>query len=877
MKPIHTFTVIPRLPAALERLRDLAYNLRWAWNHDTIELFRRLDRDLWEESGHNPVRMLGSLDQKRVEEAAADDSFLAYFEHVLADFDAYMESRGSWFRKAHPEAEDSVIAYFSAEFGLTECLSIFAGGLGILSGDHLKASSDLGLPLVGVGLFYQQGYFQQYLNASGWQQEAYADNDFHTLPAALQRRPDGGELRIEVPLPGRNVAARIWRVNVGRVGLYLLDTNIPENARDEDRDLTDQLYGGDLEYRLRQEILLGIGGYRALEALGIRPTVYHMNEGHSAFLSLELTRNLIRDRSLSFAQARELASAALVFTTHTPVAAGHDYFPSALMERYFSSYAAELGISPEDFIALGRRDPARRDESFCMTVLALRMAASSNGVSRLHGEVSRGLWKDLWPDVPGREIPITHITNAVHFQSWISQEMNQLYERYLGPGWRTQPSAENVWDRIESISSESLWRTHELRRERLVAFARRQLRLQLERRGAPQAEIAAAQDALDPEILTIGFARRFATYKRGTLLLRDRRRLAAILNDPKRPVQVIFAGKAHPRDDEGKELIRQITALAREPEFRRRIVFVEDYDMSVARYLVQGVDVWLNTPLRPNEASGTSGMKAIANGVLNLSTLDGWWDEVCRSRTSNHPLVGWAIGKGESYADTEYQAQVEAEALYDILERDVVPTFYDRRADGVPHAWIRLMKSSIADLCPWFNTNRMVREYAERFYLPAHERFRRLEADGAARAIALAAALGRIRAAWPGLGADMIETSLPSEIAVGERIRFRARVRTGPLSTDDLRVELYAGRLNAHGEIEKPLVVEMQPAQEEAGATIYETTAVPDCGSGRHGYTARVLPRHPELRNAFIPGLILWANGAAGGTDRAQGPEGKTG
>jgi starch phosphorylase len=813
MKPAYTFTVIPRLPASLERLRELAYNLRWAWNHDTIALFRRLDSDLWETSGHNPVRLLGMIDQKRLDEAAADESFIAHFQRVLGEFDAYMKNETNWFRKNHADAGNALVAYFSAEFGLTECLSIFAGGLGILSGDHLKSASDLGLPVVGVGLLYQQGYFRQYLNAAGWQQEAYEDNDFHTIPITLVREPDGKPVTIDIHYPDGKVVAQVWRVVAGRVSLFLLDTNIPANKLSEDRDITDQLYGGNLDNRIRQEILLGIGGFRMLKALDIHPTVFHMNEGHSAFLSLELTRSFMEKYSVSFAEASQLASSALVFTTHTPVAAGHDYFPPQLMDRYFVEYIPKLGISRNDFLALGRKNPSNEGEEFCMTILALRMASFSNGVSGLHGQVSRRLWRDLWPGVPEHEIPITHVTNAVHFQSWISQEMNQLYERYLGPSWREQPAEQNVWHRTESIAAEELWHTHERRRERLVSFARNRLHAQLRRRGASQADIEAATEALDPEILTIGFARRFATYKRGTLLLRDKNRLANILNDPKRPVQVIYAGKAHPRDDAGKELIQQISSLAREPQFRRRMVFLEDYDLSVARYLVQGVDVWLNTPLRPNEASGTSGMKALANGVLNLSTLDGWWDEAARMCGGDSHPVGWSIGQGESFEDRNYQDQVEAEALYDILERDVIPAFYDRRADGLPRRWISFMKTSIGCLCPVFNTNRMVREYTERFYLPAHADYQLLAADGAALAKSLAAFMARIRAAWCNVRIEALDAHPPAEIQMGEGIRFQARVRSGSLTQEDLRVELYAGRLNADGEIVEPVITEMKPAR----------------------------------------------------------------
>ena len=857
MKPVRTFTVIPRLPVELERLRDLASNLRWAWNSETIELFRRLDRNAWETSGHNPTRMLCELDQQTLEAAAADESFMGNFKKVLGSFDAYMENSGSWFKKAHSDVKP-LIAYFSAEFGLTECLSIFAGGLGMLAGDHLKSASDLGIPLVGVGLLYQQGYFRQYLNSAGWQQEAYEYNDFNKLPITLLRGDDGNPLRVEIPMPGRTTLVQIWRVMVGRISLFLLDVNIPEN-NDADRDLTDQLYGGNLEHRLQQEILLGIGGCKALNALGIHPTVFHMNEGHSAFLALELTRRLMEQYNLDFPAARSMALPSLVFTTHTPVAAGHDYFPPDLMYRYFSDYAVKLGLPFDDFMALGRKNRNNKSEDFCMTVLALRMASYRNGVSRLHGEVSRSLWQDIWPGVPEDEIPISHITNGVHFQSWISREMDMLYERYLGPDWRELSDKKNDWKRAESIASESLWRTHEHRRERLVIFARGRLHEQLVARGASQAEIKAAKTVLDPDALTIGFARRFATYKRGALLLRDPDRLAAILNNRERPVQVIFAGKAHPHDDAGKALIRQIVSLSRDPNFRQRMVFLENYDMSVARYLVQGVDVWLNTPLRPNEASGTSGMKAIVNGVLNLSILDGWWDEAYDTYKSDEPKIGWAIGNGESYADADYQDQVEASAIYDILERDVVPVFYERQSDGLPYGWISMMKSSIGNLCRFFNTHRMVREYTERFYLNADLRYRELAVDSGARAAALAEAVTRIRKAWTEIEVQILDSGQPIEVQSGDTVHFQALVKTGSLSREDICVELYAGPLNANGEIGNPIILPLTPAGERDGGYIYETKVVPRSSSGRHGYMVRVLPYNKDLTNKFLPNLIRWA------------------
>lgn len=862
MKPIRTFTVAPSLPPALAPLYEIAYNLHWAWSHDAIDLFRRLDSDLWEASGHNPARMLGTVDQGRLETLAHDDSFLAHLKRVADELTAYMHADFTWFWRTYGGAEEIVVAYFSAEFGLTESLSIFAGGLGILAGDHLKSASDLDVPLVGIGLLYQQGYFKQYLNQAGWQQEAYEDNDFSNLPLRLVRSGEA-PVTVRVAYPGREVIAQVWKVQVGRVPLYLLDTNVPQN-RPEDRDITDQLYGGDQEMRVKQEILLGIGGYRVLALLGLRPTICHMNEGHSAFLALERTRQLMERHGLPFAVAREVAMAGQVFTTHTPVPAGHDYFPPPLMERYFADYARSLGLSWSDFMALGRVNPQDANEPFCTTVLALRMSAYSNGVSRLHGAVTRQMWQRLWPGVAQEEVPIGYVTNGVHFESWISRDMNQLYERYLGPRWREEPADESVWRRAEQIAPEELWRTHERRRERLVSFVRRRLAAQLRRRGAPQHEIEAAAEALDPEALTIGFARRFATYKRATLLLRDVERLTRLVSDPERPVQFIFAGKAHPKDDPGKELIRQIVELARSAPFQRRLVFLEDYDMTVARYMLQGVDVWLNTPRRPQEASGTSGMKAAANGVINLSVLDGWWDEAYR------PEVGWAIGQGEVYDDPNYQDYVEAEALYNLLEGDVIPRFYDRGADHLPRRWIAMMKGSLANLCYCFNTHRMVAAYTERFYIPAAQRYRQLLADGAARAKALAEWKARVQAGWRNIVVEKVDLldckqrvvmsgQLP-ELQVGASLCVRVWVNLGTLTPDDVAVQLCLGRVNADDQLVAIETFAMQSLQAgENGRYLFEAREVPCRSSGLFGYTVRVLPHHPDLTSPFLPGLITWA------------------
>jgi len=865
MKPVHAFKVIPSLPESLEPLRRLAYNLRWSWDHDSIELFRRLDGDLWEASGHNPVRMLGNINQDQLEAAGRDESFLAHLQRTVDDLNSYLESKATWYQRTYGRLSGLTVAYFSAEFGLTECMSIFAGGLGVLAGDHLKSASDLGVPLVGVGLLYQEGYFNQYLSAAGWQQESYENNDFQNLPLTLEKHPDKRPVTVEINYDGRRVVAQIWRIDVGRIPVFLLDTNLPENSV-EDRAITKQLYGGDHEMRLKQEILLGIGGFRALVALGNNPSVCHMNEGHSALLALEWTRQLMQKHNLTFDEAREIASAGLVFTGHTPVPAGHDYFAPSLFDRYLAEYAKGLGLNRSQFLGLGRQNQGNENEEFCMTVLALRMASSSNGVSKLHGQISRRMWKDLWPGVPLDEIPIGHVTNGVHFRSWISYEMNQLYERYLGPQWKENQAEANLWRRVENVPAEELWRTHERRRERLVAFTRKRLRIQLERRGATRIVVDDVDEVLDPEALTIGFSRRFATYKRATLLLRDPARLERILNDPGRPVQILFAGKAHPRDDAGKKLIQEIVQLAQGKVFRRRIIFLEDYDMAVARYMVQGCDVWLNTPLRPLEASGTSGMKALANGGLNLSTLDGWWDEAWHDARSSGASIGWSIGRGETYETPEHQDEIEASALYGLLESEIVPAFYDRSADGLPRRWISTMKSSIRALSYSFNTQRMVKDYAADFYTSAHERCRNLAADHAARARCVAAWLARLQRCWPDLRIDSISAVHESEIHVGSKICVRACVRLGEITPEDVSVELYLGRLDTDGEITGAAAFPMQPVNHAGngeGIYTFEAAQVPCHSSGRVGYTVRVLPFHRDESRSLIPGLVRWAEEAS--------------
>ena len=832
-------------------LMELAYNLRWSWRGEIREIFRRLDAKLWESTGHNPVAMLGQIDQERLNAAARDPGFTTQYRRTREELSEYM-TKEAWYSQQYGQFAAPRIAYFCAEFGLTECIPIYSGGLGVLAGDHLKSASELGLPLVGVGLLYQQGYFRQRLNADGWQLELFPRNDFHNMPVQPVMHGEQ-QVAIEVDFPGRRVRAGIWSVQVGRIRLYLLDTNVPENSP-EDRQITAQLYGGDQEMRIRQEIILGIGGVRALAALGIEPQAYHMNEGHSAFLGMERIRLLMAGQGVSFDVAREAVVASNIFTTHTPVPAGNDAFEPWLVDRYFGNYWGQLGLSREQFLALGRQDARNNEEPMSLTVLALRMSSSRNGVSRLHGQVSRKLWSGVWPGLPADEVPIDHITNGVHTASWISYDLAGLYERYLGPAWQEQPANAEVWREVDQIPDTELWRTHERRRERLVAFLRKRLGEQLARRGAGVAELAVAEEALDPEALTIGFARRFATYKRASLIMQDIQRLSRLLTNAKMPVQIIFAGKAHPRDNPGKEMIRQLVHIARQPEFRRNIVFVEDYDLSIARTLVQGVDVWLNTPLRPMEASGTSGMKAAANGALNVSVLDGWWAEGFERD------CGWAIGSGENYEDLDYQNTVESQALYDLLEKEVVPMFYDRGSDGVPRNWIAKMKSSMRRLAPVFNTNRMVREYAEKFYVPAMKRWEALAGEKLAGAKALAEWRNRMFGVFGQMRIESVSDNMDGVFRVGVPVRVEATITLGPVLAEDMCVELYHGLLDSDGRIQRGEVVPMKMLGSPDGeGRVHYAADMPCQRTGLAGYTVRVLPCHPSLTDGRDIGLVRWA------------------
>jgi starch phosphorylase len=852
MKPIKTFVVVPSLPEPLAPLNELAHNLWWCWNHEAIALWRRLDPVQWEETYHNPVKMLGAMSQDRLEAKARDEAFLAHLARVVESFEAYMNDRQTWFAKKYGFRDKPEVAYYSAEFGFTESVRLYSGGLGMLAGDHLKSASDMGIPLVGLGLLYRVGYFQQKLNAGGYQQEAYPENDFHNMPVVPVEGENGEQLKVAVQMPGRTVYCLIWKLQVGRVPLYLLDTDTTENSHG-DRWITRELYGGDTETRIMQEKILGIGGLRALHILGLHPYVYHMNEGHSAFLALERIAVAMERHQMSFREALELTRSSNVFTTHTPVPAGIDVFSKDLMEKYFSQYYSKLGISWQEFLDLGWQDGTPKGDGFSMAVLALTLCGDANGVSKLHGRVSRKMWGSLYPSVPFQEIPIESITNGVHTRSYVSQELSTLFDRYLGPRWVMNPGDQTVWEKVEMIPMEELWRTHERRRERLVAFARSRLEKQLKARNAPASEIAAAQEVLNPEVLTIGFARRFATYKRATLFFKDIERLIRILTNKDMPIQIIFAGKAHPKDEPGKNFTKEIIKQCGDERLRRHIVFLEDYDVVVARYLVQGVDVWLNNPRRPQEASGTSGMKAAANGVLNLSILDGWWDE------AYHPGIGWAIGNRETYEDLDYQDEVEANSLYELLEKDVAPTFYDISHDALPRRWISMMKDCIREVTPFFNTNRMVGEYNDRFYMPSYQRYKDLSENDRKRAKELAHWLENVKNCWSRLKIEKINVNGSPDHKVGEVVEVNVNLHLDCLKAEDVAVQAFYGPVKSDQAIEQGEIIDLELVKQE-GSIGHFRGGIALTGSGKVGVAIRVLPKHTDLIHPILTGNILWAS-----------------
>jgi starch phosphorylase len=839
----HSFEVVWDLPESLAALKALAMNYRWTWHHETRDLFRSIDPPAWESHQANPIAFLRSVDEARFASLAQDQAFLENLRTCHADLDDYLNGE-TWYG-SQGRGVGETFAYFCAEFGISEGLPIYSGGLGVLAGDHMKAASDLGLPIIGVGLLYSRGYFHQRLNSDGWQQESYQQYDFYNMPLTLIRTGSNEPLRIELEFPDRNLTCQVWRAEVGRVSLYLLDSNVLENSP-SDKFITDTLYGGNEEMRMMQEIVLGIGGLRMLRALGIHPTVCHMNEGHAAFLSLERIKQYMADNGCDFKTARQVIVNGNVFTTHTPVPAGFDLFPIPLIERYLGKYLESMGLPLSDFVKLGRIDPENEGEAFNMAVLAMENANHVNGVSKLHAKVTRGMFQSRWPEYPESEVPIGSVTNGIHTLTWVAPRFAQLFDQYLGPAWRDEGGDAGSWERLADIPDHEIWMARDQSRAELVRFVRS--RVKDSRNGG----VGGSQDGpLDPNVLTLGFARRFATYKRATLMLSDRRRLLELLHHPERPIQIVIAGKSHPRDDGGKRLIQDLVKFIREEAGSNRIVFVEDYDMQVARNLVQGVDVWLNNPRRPMEASGTSGMKVVPNGGINCSVLDGWWDE------GYEPDLGFAIGDRESHGEEGHQDWLDSRSLYTLIESEIAPAFYNRNPDGIPVEWVKRIRTSMARLAPTFSTARMVREYAERFYFPASAGYASMSENGQGRAKAALEWRSRVRRSWDAV--RVLQSSNEPLVAVpkGEDMTIRADVNLGTLNPGEVKVQALVGRMGGNRELVDFEVIDLIHVGKDDGFEKYERRLLVS-EAGHRGYTIRVVPHHTDVQ---VPGelnLVRW-------------------
>ena len=862
MNVLGYLNVVPRLPPRITRLRDLADNLMWTWQPAARRLFRELDPEVWESSNHDPLVVLREVSQARLEAAAGDAEYLSGYDEVIAGFDAYLERPG-WYQEESAldtAAQAPLHAYFCAEYGWHESVAIYSGGLGVLAGDHTKASSDLGVPLIAVGLFYPEGYFHQRVAADGKQQAVYARTSPADLPLTPVLDDQGSRLEVAVEVFGRTVRLRAWRAFVGRVEVILLDVDHEDNDADDARLLL-RLYGGDQRTRIAQEIILGVGGVRMLRAIGAQPTSWHMNEGHSAFMALERSRELV-NAGQDFATAREAVAANTLFTVHTPIAAGNDAFAFDLVSQAFGAFHEELGLSLPQFEDLGRADHGW-GEVFSMPALAIRFSTGRNGVAELHGETSRRIWASLWPGVPLQEVPISHVTNGVHLSTWMAPAMQELVTATIGEDWqRRSVTDDDVWRGFEAVDPAALWAVRRTLKRQSVRFLRRRLQKQLTRHEASQTALLDSADLFDDEALTIGFARRFAMYKRATLIFRDLDRLAAILGDENRPVQLVFAGKAHPADQEGQGLIEQIHGLSQDKRFVGKILFVEDYDMAIGRALTRGVDVWLNNPRRPLEASGTSGQKAAMNGVLNLSVLDGWWPEAYDGEN------GWAIGSGRSYSNQERGDDADADSLYSLLEREVVPLYYQReplpggneKDEPLPLGWLRRSAAAVAVVTPEFSAQRMVKEYVERFYLPASRRGAAMADADFALARSLAAWRERVAGAWPGV--ELRDVEVAHDAVSGETIEVSATLLAADFAADEIAVELVYSH-EGDGLTTDLQLVRLDRRSETSAGTRYSAAFTPAL-SGRLVYGLRCYPLHDGLVAQADAHAVTWASAADG-------------
>lgn len=847
---VYEFNVKTKLPDKLRPLESIAHNLWYGWTWEARELFRMINYDLWEECGHSPVAVLSRLTEKDFSRLTADPVFMNYMDNVHERLNEY-KMLPKWFDLAHEgKAEEGMcVAYFSAEYGIHESCKLYSGGLGVLSGDHCKSASDLGIPFIAVGLLYRNGYFHQYLNTDGWQQESVPYNEFHRMPLRMVKNGEGEPLRVNVKIDQRDVAVKIWEMRIGVINLYLLDTDDVGNHSD-DRKITGQLYGGDSDMRLKQEIILGIAGTRALVAMGLKPTVYHLNEGHPSFASLERIRQYVAD-GISLKKAAEIVKKSTLFTTHTPVPAGFDVFSSEQVNKYLGPIFAETGFNINQLMGFGRENPFDETEGFAMAICGIRLSTFRNGVSALHGKVSREMFKKLWNNALDEYVPIGHVTNGVHLPTFIAENFKTLYTRYMSEAWIYKPYDFSVWEDIEKIPDSALFEAKEKQRNRLVMFARERLKKHYIKSGGTASEISKADDVLRSDCLTIGFARRFATYKRGYLLFMDEERLAKILNDPERPVQIIIAGKAHPKDNGGKEIIKKIFHICRKPEFRDKVVFIEDYDMEVARHLAHGVDIWLNTPRRPMEASGTSGMKIAANGGLNFSILDGWWDEGYNGET------GFAIGAGEQYAREEYQDHIESMEIYDKLENEIVPLFYSRDRIGIPREWMHMMKQTIKVCAAFFNTSRMVMEYTDKYYMPLHELYKEVSGNGYENIDKYLEWKDDVISGWDSVGFSYTNVQSDS-MEMGSEIVFEASITSPKINHEYLDVFAVVDFDGESGVLKDPEFVKLRFTEGSSGGYYYRTDyRIERAGKMKVGFA--VLPGHSFVKNIFELNLVRWA------------------
>lgn len=851
MYTFNRIKVNPQLPKRIEKLSTIANNLWWSWNTNFLKIFKEIDIDLWERVEKNPVKFLKNVSQEKLESASENQEILKQYDQFAKDFDDYMKSKSTWFNKKYPENTNDLIGYFSAEYGLDEILPIYSGGLGILSGDHLKSASDLGVPLIAVGLLYKHGYFWQKINGAGIQETEYKDLELDDLPITPVKDVDGEELIISVDMPKKKLYIKVWEIKVGRVTLYLMDSDIEANIP-EYREITKTLYGGNQETRIQQEIVLGMAGVELLRRLGVKPTVYHMNEGHSSFLILKLIENTIKDKKVSFNIARDIVSSKTVFTTHTPVPAGNDIFPLELMETYFKNYWEKLGIDKQEFFKMGMKPNSNSHSGFDMGVLALKVAGKKNGVSKLHGAVSRELFGDIWPNIAANESPITYVTNGIHTCSWIPQNIKNLYNEYLTPYWQDNIHNDDVWEKINNIPDAKLWNAHQERKRKLIALVKNSTMKRLRRCGYSYQEIDKITSKLSENVLTIGFARRFATYKRATLIFKDLERITQIFSNENKPIQIIFAGKAHPADKEGQDLIKYIHEISMKPQFKGKIFLLENYNIAMSRYLISGVDVWLNTPRRPMEASGTSGQKASVNGVINFSVLDGWWAEGYNSKN------GWYIGLNEEYENYEVQDKADSEDIYTTLENKIIPTYYERNKENIPEKWIKIMKNSIISTGGRFSTSRMLVDYVENLYIPLcnlyDNYYSKLD-----KVTEFNGWKEDLYKAWDDIKITQKNNLDNITIDAGNLIDVKCKVKLPNISVDNIVAQVYYGRIEDNGVVDDIQIIPMKLEQRDDENREYTYTAkIKLVNGGEYGYTFRVMPKHEMILNAENLDLIKW-------------------